>query len=417
MAISLVLAIIPLGVALAAPGNVTGIKGELLNGKVHVSWQKPAGEEPVSYRIFYSRASILEQNGLYDDFETVPASSTEFTFASLPYTTPALYVSVLAVDDKGEESPLFMEETRISIDGSAAPAPSSSQTASSVAQQETSSSPAMGNGVVRLLTAKAVSATGVLLTFSHDTEVDPSNAAEAFVIRDASGSTLRIVRMVILGTGVTLHTTMQEQGRVYRLEASASAVMGKDAEGKTLPLDPLQEQVLFSGHETGAPFGSLSSSQPTVSSSVPSAAAQDVYGLNVRGVPMGATYRVEATWQPSDADVREYHVSQTRDGGRTYSDPQIVAPSVTAIKISNVPSGSFGLKVQAMLFDGMMSRGVAQNITLPQLENDPPRIIGPIQAPGKDDELPQTGLALLLPMLAAGAGAGLRIAKQRKQRA
>src|SRR6185436_240159 len=103
--VAFALALLPFAVALAAPGNVTGVKGELVNGKVHVTWTKPAGDEPVAYRLYYSRASILQQNGLYDDFEVIPAGTLDYTFASLPYEADSLYVSVLAVNAAGEESP------------------------------------------------------------------------------------------------------------------------------------------------------------------------------------------------------------------------------------------------------------------------------------------------------------------------
>lgn len=404
------LALIPLTVALAAPGNVTGVSGALENGKVTVRWQKPAGAEPISYRIFYSRESILQNNGLYDDFEAVPGSQTQYVFPALPYPTSQLYVSVLAVDAAGEESPLFVEEARISMDGSPAPAQSSRSSAAATA----SSAPApIAPGVIRMLSARAVSATGVVITFSDSVVVNQAAAASAFIIRDASGSTLRVARLVIQGTEVTLHTVPQVRNRVYRLEAGA-AVSGRNAQGGTLQLE--QGSVLFMGHQTGLATSlpvqgaSSASSRGTMGPWLP-AGAEDVRNLQLRAQAQGTMYTVEASWTAPSAAVREYRVSQTRDGGRTYSQSQTVAGTANGVKIAGIPAGSFGLLVQAVYPDGTVSRGTLQSLALPAKGGTQGSVVPPTNGTGS---LPSSGIAVAFPLLLSGAGVGLQIWRRKR---
>jgi hypothetical protein len=425
--VAFALAFIPLGIALAAPGNVTGIKGEFVNGKVHVSWQKPAGEEPTAYRIFYSRQSILQQNGLYDDFELAPATALDYTFDSLPYATDTLYVSVLAVNAKGEESPLFLEEARI-VTGSSAvsqpssiPNPASSSTAS--VQQASSAMQLPTGGALRILSAKAISATGVLVTFSSTVQIDPAKAAQAFTLKDASGTTLRITRLVILGNEVTLNTVTQQRSRVYRLTASED-VKGKDAQGAAMMMDAQQGDVLFTGHETGSISGpTMASSMPSMASSSRSSVAmgpsvpmgqEEVRSLTLRGQAQGATYQIDATWQPPlSGGVKEYRVSQTLDGGRTYGKAQTIPGSSNGAKIGSVPGGTFGLLVQIVFTNGATSRGAMQSITLP-LKGTGNGTLGSITQKPTGSHLPNSGVALSVPMLLSGAGVGMQMWRRKR---
>jgi hypothetical protein len=429
--VAFALAFIPLGIALAAPGNVTGIKGEAVNGKAHVSWQKPAGEEPVNYRIFYSRQSILQQNGLYDDFETVPAASLDYTFDALPYAADVLYVSVLAVSAKGEESPLFLEEARIQLTAAQTniPSPGSSamaQPTPSSASFVSSAAPA--SGVIRMLSAKAISATGVLVTFSDTVSISPADAAQAFLIKDASGALLRVTRLVILGKEVTIHTVKQERSRVYRLEAT-DAIGGLGAQGTALKIDPQQSDVLFTGHETGLPYGSTvssfgfasraSSSRASVAGPSFPQAVEDIRNLVLRGQDEGDSYRIEASWQaPNASGIREYKVSQSRDGGRTYGKSQTVPASANGLNIDEIPGGSFALQVQTVYTDGRLSRGVSQSITLP-LKGIPGKGKGTvgsiIEKPAQTGgQLPSSGIALGLPVVLSGMGVGFQMWRRKR---
>src|SRR5947207_883587 len=93
---------------LAAPASVTGIKADLQNGKVHVSWQPLPGNDIETYRIFFGHASILDSGGEYDDFENAPGNVSEFVLPTQP-AGDQVYVSILAVNAQGEESAAFSE--------------------------------------------------------------------------------------------------------------------------------------------------------------------------------------------------------------------------------------------------------------------------------------------------------------------
>lgn len=418
--IACVLALTPFAMAFAAPANVTGIQGSVRDGKAHVQWQQPAGEQPAMYRLFYSRLSILQQNGLYDDFETVPGDATEYTFESLPYVTDKLFVSVLAVDANGEESPLFVEEARIDLNtaGTASSAPAVQ--ASSAAQSTQTVA-----GAQQMLSAAAQSATGVLVSFSLDVQMDTRLAADAFSIKDASGSVLRITKLVIQGKDVLLHTVPQQKGKVYRLHVS-NIVKGKTAQGQATELDKDQNDILFMGHETGLTMGVSSSAQTVVSSAISSVAQSsvasampseigDVRSLNVRGQRQGNAYSIDVTWlPPSTQNIREYRIAQTRDGGKTFDTPRTVPATTLGLKISGVPAGNYAVLVQAVGQDGTLSRGVMGTLRLPAISggsNLGGNVIG--GGKGKGKGLSDTGIATTLPILLSGAAAGWQITRRK----
>jgi hypothetical protein len=422
--IACVLALTPFAMAFAAPANVTGIQGSVRDGKAHVTWQQPAGTQPASYRLFYSRLSILQQNGLYDDFETVPGDTTEYTFASLPYVTDKLFVSVLAVDANGEESPLFMEEARIDLNGAAAVSSTPTAQASSAAQ-----STQMVSGTQQMLSAQADSATGVLITFSLDVQMDTRLAVDAFNIKDASGSVLRITKLVIQGKDVLLHTVPQQKGKVYRLHVS-NIVKGTNAQGAVAELAADQNDILFMGHETGSTTGASSSAKAAVSS-VASSAGQssvasmptevgDVRSLNVRGQRQGNAYGIDVSWlPPSTQNIREYRISQTRDGGKTFDTPRTVPATTLGLKINGVPAGDYGILVQAVATDGTVSRGVMGTLRLPAItggSNLGGSVIGDGKGKGKGKGLSDTGIATTLPILLSGAAAGWQLTRRKGMR-
>jgi hypothetical protein len=106
----------------AAPGPVSNLSGELSpDGEVVVRWDPLQDKNIVLYRLYYSAESIIDSQGLYDDFEETLEPVPEFIFTNPP-KQEALYVTVLAVNSSGEESESFAEEIRIDL--TPAPAPS-----------------------------------------------------------------------------------------------------------------------------------------------------------------------------------------------------------------------------------------------------------------------------------------------------
>src|SRR3989344_1316896 len=202
--LTLVAASLPLNASAAVPESVRGIEAEMVDGVVSVQWD--GVPNATSYRIFYSHTSILDNDGLYDDFETVSGTTSHV----LQNITPSadLYISVLAVNGVGEESPYFVEEAHVAL-GDTFMQPQTSSAASSMAA---TTEPYGQNDVIvedgmtflRLLSAESISSTGVLLTFSHPVVVAPEQATLAFGILTSSGSPLALQRLVLQGTTVPI---------------------------------------------------------------------------------------------------------------------------------------------------------------------------------------------------------------------
>lgn len=223
----------------AAPGFVTGITAEpQANGTLLVRW-KPAEGEIAQYRVYWSTRSIVGNAGAFDDVESTLGPVTEIALSALP-AAPEIFVSVIAVNAAGEESAGFAEEATARR---------------TIAEQDTGETAAMeggaggGNDALRLLSARAASATAVELTFSLPVVLAQTDAARAFHVRDGAGNDLAITRIAITEERVTLTTAQQETGKAYQVSAE-SVITGKSG-AATVALDPLQSVALFSGTAGG----------------------------------------------------------------------------------------------------------------------------------------------------------------------
>lgn len=98
------------------PPSVTGIEAVVDNGRVTVGWEAPVTGTISAYRIYYSQRSILQNGGTYDDVVPSPGMATRFTLPLKP-PYPQIFIGVLAVNDKGEESTSFTEEVQLSLTG------------------------------------------------------------------------------------------------------------------------------------------------------------------------------------------------------------------------------------------------------------------------------------------------------------
>lgn len=396
-AIAILTACMPLMALAAAPSNVRDIRAEVVTDGVKVSWTKVAGDV-ASYRVFYSHASILENDGLYDDFESADGAADSHVLKNIARGGD-LFVSVLAVNAAGEESALFLEEANVTVEASAA--------VSSVASVSAMPTPLAPNEL-RMLSAESISATGVTLTFSHTVDIPAAQALSAFMVHNASGGILPLKRLLIQGNTVTLHTFPQERNIVYRVTPGA-VISGKDAAGNTLTLAADQSPMLFAGHADGIAPGTY---KPTVSSSAVSAATtnkNEVMSLHLRAQPEeGGTYTVEASWQPGSDGIDGYMVSQTRDKGVTYGQPVSIGETSTSVKVRKVPAGSFGVMVKTVYADGTTSKGITQTIDLPGKQgSSSPKTPITGSVTGKDlGNLPNSGPALWVLTAAAGGMAG-----------
>lgn len=288
----------------AEVAGVTGIEAVAVGNKVHVKWDAPRGGDPIaSYRVYYSRESILENGGMYDDFEETQGPTTEYILRTMP--TGNLFVSVLAVNAAGEESPFFLEEAMVTLASSPAtptapvvtPVPDTLEptlptmplvSPSSVSTSVTPTMPQptlpstlplppipLPTEIFSVVQAVAISATGILVTFSLPVNLAPEQALQAFTIKNASGTFLPLRRLLISGNHVEIHMVTQVRRQPYIVEVGP-VVRGtsSDTTKGPLSLNAQQNKALFLGHATGLEFASslpmMSSSQSSkASSSVP----------------------------------------------------------------------------------------------------------------------------------------------------
>lgn len=377
-------AIVPCAViAATVVPSVTGIRAEMVQDHVRVSWDAVAGSV-ANYRIFYSHASILGNDGMYDDYEDAPGNVTEFTLPSIP-PAETLYISILAVATDGTESPFFLEEAVLPMSGGT----SSSPAISSVS----STSPVAGPSTLRLLAAAPLSSTGVTLSFTLPLTIQPSLGTGAFIIRDASGTLLTVKRYMLEGTKVSIDTATQVPGRTYRVSLEPS-VTGVLPMGGSAPQDDDTTPLLFTA--------------------LASQTTQDV-----RNMTLALKGRlVEATWALPQGQIRELQVQQSSDGGKTFGTPVRLEKTARGVEIPGVTGSQFTLLVRVVGVDGSLSAGARQTIPLPGMSTSSTSSVSsaasvsstPTEKPGT---LPNSGLGLATVVMLSGGIAGVRFMQKK----
>lgn len=385
--------LIPVATLAAPPPPVTGLSGlQEANGEVRIEWQPSTDSSVVRYRLYYSSESILESQGVYDDFEETQGMENVYVFVSPP-TTGSLYVTVLAVNNMGEESDAFVEEVKVDLTTSAGtprletassssaapwaadpqpqpeppvltlPESSSSEAQSSSAQASipTYAEPAK-DGRLHLLLAEALSPIQVKLTFSDPVQIDQQAAPQAFMILGPGGTPLAITKLLLSDQIVVLDTAQQQKGLVYNVKLS-EPLQGINGE----PLDATDRTAFFTGHDQGLdPAAAVAPVQPVIPTYDPMHPA-DVMGFALRATPdAGGTYTVTALWQAdvSRGDIAHYIVKQSLDGGRTFGQPQTIPMDVAGVEFTGVQPGMFGISLQVMNVYGGTSAGIFDSVTL-----------------------------------------------------
>lgn len=402
----------------AAPANVTGIHAQLQGGKVLVTWTPVTGQQITSYLVFYSHASILKNNGLYDDYDTVDGSVNSDLLQNVP-PVQTLYVSVIAVNGQGEESPSFAEEASVDLTGGNATSaatssagiliPSLSGGSSSAPSTQTTSST-----VQRLIGAKSISATGVLLTFTLPVAVDPTMAQTAFSMKTASGDVLQMTRLTIQGNTIRIDTAPQWRNVVYSVTVGGG-VTGKDANGNAIPLDASQAPMLFTGSQNGI---AQPKQQPQGTAGPSPATGADVTNLRLNAQAQNdGTYTVQASWlAPASGSIARYQVLQSTDGGTDYGPASTVDRNASGISIPHVPSGTLTVLVRVSYTDGTTSRGIMQTINLPSTGGTPNNAQANLsqQTGSTSTKLPQSGPALWVTLAITGALVGYWMMMKKK---
>lgn len=380
--------------------NVQGIRAQQEDGAVTVYWN-PAEGVVDHYRVFYSHASILEQGGVYDDYEDAPGTTLQHTLTSVP-PVATLYVSVLAVGPDGTESPFFVEEATVQL----SPSRGATTSDTSVAPQEPSPISTIDSPVLRLLAAVSTSATGVTLSFTHSVSIPEQFTETAFTIKSGSGIPLPVMRFRIEGTQVILDTAVQMPGRVYQVQVHPS-IAGKTTGDGLVPQEASMAPLLFTGLQTDA-------------------SAADVQNLALvsKTGPNGTA--VEATWNLPQGTFRELQVQQSTNGGRTFGAPVRLALSSKGITIPGVPMGTFTLLVRTVGSDGALSRGAQQTITIGGTSTSSTRSTATTSSvrststsskatmpqPGT---LPQSGLGIGVLIALSGAATGMRFMRTKNR--
>lgn len=376
--------LIPASTLAAPPPPVTGLSGEQqAHGEVRIEWEPSQDIAVVRYRLYYGAESILESGGMYDDFEETQGTENVYVFVTPP-TTGALYVTVLAVNNAGEESESFAEEVKVNITANTVPrletsssseatvssadssvleipqqAPSSGQSLRSQANIPVYTEP-VSDGRVHLLLAEALSPMQVKLTFSEPVTVEPDLAPQAFSIESPGGKPLRITQVLLSEHIVVADTEMQQKGLVYNVKLR-EPLRGTNNE----PLDATDRTAFFTGHDQGTTPAAV---QPSPGAPYDPRTPGDVMDFALRATPeAGGTYTVTARWQAdiTRGDIAHYVIRQSLDGGRTFSEPQMVPMDVAGVELQGVQPGSFGISLHVVNVYGGTSGGVFDSVMLP----------------------------------------------------
>ncbi len=408
------------------PPNVTSVQATLENGTLKVSWSAVTDPGGIAYyRIYYSRVSILGNNGDYDDFEQTTSNATTYSFDTVP-PGKDVYVSVLAVNSGGVESEAFQSEAHVtavvvssssqSSDSSVSSEPISSSEASSKTSSVSSASQSTVPGEQLVLdSAKADSATGLTLNFSHGLSPNQEIAPLDIIVLDESGTRLDVTGVEIHDTKLVLITAAQTPDKHYIVATFGSA---KDDAGQ---MAVTKKQIDFFGFRNGG------SNNPTGDTTPPEDAT------NLRLVPKAKSnglYDIFAFWNASPdsaGDLKSYEVStgsghqtacisgapvgNTGPNGHTPGilpgacdtiDPYQVLvylrgaslpATAREYKSTDVPPGMFGVNIKTKDIAGNESAGITKVI-----------------------KLPQTGIGLFGIIAVSGALAGRRSARRKAQK-
>ncbi len=397
------------GVAVAAslPANVKSVQAHRNGDTISVVWSQVPNA--VSYRIYFSRESILNNGGNYDDFEQTPDAQTLYVFQKAPLQSEKIYIGVLAVDKDNLESEGFEVEAVVASstepplqkqpsapkDVMQASSASSTQSAATMPRGENPTSTATP---MKIESVVAMTDTVLDVTFSKELDSGANVTRDSFLITSVDGTVLPIENVEVNDRRVSITTRPQASETEYVLGLLA-IIPAADGTNAT----PSESQVRF----TSIVQSSTSSSEPPPSvpsygknpnlpgaltnpgAYQPAPAPTDPSHLNLTSVVRkDGTYNVTAHWIGSP-DATEYSLYTSKNRS-PYAWNSVVGHDQTTVQYSRVSPGIFGLKV-ASRGNNQESAGIEKTITLPE-----------------------TGAGLLGIAAIAGLGAGRRIQRRKK---
>ncbi|PIR54395.1 hypothetical protein COU75_01130 [Candidatus Peregrinibacteria bacterium CG10_big_fil_rev_8_21_14_0_10_42_8] len=341
--------------AAASPSAVEGISASATHSEVTVTWDSVTSDPIAYYRVYYSAQSILENNGLFDDFETTEGNETTLTF-SAPSDVDELFIAAIAVSEEGLESEFFTTEAYVEISNT--PVPTAIPTPTPTAQPTNTLPTPSEEQSVRLLKAEVTSPTTIVTTFSSPITVEEARAPEGLKIENAKGELLHIKSITIDRSTITITTVVQTKGAVYNVQFS-EPFMGKNGQA----LDASDRAALVSGHSEGKEPPAKDPARVVDPVSPPDITdVQLVPQIQENG---GYTVTMEWTVDNTPRDLYGIIVYQTRDG-QTFGPPSLLPIDIGGVQLQNVTPGFFGLYIQTINTYGYVSPGIFQYTNLPQ---------------------------------------------------
>ena len=256
------------------PPTIASVQATLESNGIRVTWQAPKDTTGIAYyRVYFSRQSIVQNEGNYDDFERTKGTETSYVFDTPPVGGSSVTFGVLAVNTDGVESEGFETEATVQLSQVQTESPTAAARSTSAAPLTTASPvPALP----LLVTSVApISATGVLVTFSGTLTAMQTTDTGAFLVVDGSGTLLQIARLTLSGSAVIVHTAPQTPGTRYAI-AIAHAL--SDTSGRTLDpatVPPIQFLGFTPVAAPAQPVPALPRTEPPVAA--PTTPANDTY--------------------------------------------------------------------------------------------------------------------------------------------
>ncbi|KKW36944.1 MAG: hypothetical protein UY85_C0068G0002 [Candidatus Peribacteria bacterium GW2011_GWB1_54_5] len=419
------------------PGVVTNIRAISMDGTITVTWNPPADQNISYYRVYFSSQSILGHGGVYDDFEATPGPETKYVLQYKP-ANPALYISVLAVNNQGVEGEVFVEEAVVvTTQGRNADTPITpvlQQQSNPLPQQPAQTTPdtktfnvatgieqrtaeeenQQGNdgqtqalpeweepdlgGTLHLLLTDTISPTEVKLLFSSPPTVEPERAPTAFAITDADGNPLQIRSIYIDQETITVNTEVQVRDAEYELQL-LEPLRGTDGS----PLHEVNRRSSFRGHPDGKSKEETQNVSPEPQKQAePIPVTPQIAGTSgIQNIRMAAssllngTYTVSARWDAANplGDLAYYSIRQSLDGGITFSDPQLLPFAINGVDVPGVSPGNYGISVSAISIFGYATPEVFASILVgPQqlvpISQAPSSSPAPVSEPAPPEQEP-----------------------------
>jgi len=348
--------------AQSAPTAVTGVGASAKQGEVSVDWDAVTSDPIDYYRVYYSGESILDNGGLYDDFEVSDGNETSLSFLS-PSGMSTLYIAVIAVAKSGLESEFFTDEAILDLSEQPLPPTGvfkdNDEDKAPEEQKPVDTPPATAGGTTaRLLKGSVTAVDTIVIEFSASMTVDADRAPEGLKIKGPDNGSLQIKNIIIEAKSITITTETQERGTVYNVQFS------EPFEGRSGQLlDVNDRSVLVTGHADGKdplpPAPPLRVVNPL--------SPPDLENITiVPELQANGAYTVTLQWtiDNTPGDLYGIVAYQTRDG-QTFGQPNLLPIDIGGVQLPNVTPGFFGIYLQTVNSYGYVSTGVFQYVTLP----------------------------------------------------